>query len=222
MLIKTRGIVFRFTKYGETSIIVNIFTEAYGMQGYIVNGVRTNSSKSKIALYQPLTLLDLVAYHKEQADLTRIKEVRCLYQYQRIPVEIRKSTVAMFLNEILNKTIKEESHSEEVFGFLMNSFVTLDQLTTSVENFHLIFLIKLSRFLGFGAQTKNELVGGRFATAETEGLLDILVKADYTDLIQISHTQRKDLLDLLLRFYSDHFETLGELKSLPVLREVLS
>lgn len=222
MLIKTRGIVFRFTKYGETSIIVNIFTEAYGMQGYIVNGVRTSSTKSKIALYQPLTLLDLVAYHKEQADLTRIKEVKCLYQYQHIPVEIRKSTVAMFLNEILNKTIKEESHSEEVFGFLMNSFITLDQLTTSVENFHLIFLIKLSRFLGFGAQTKNELVGGRFATVETEGLLDILVKADYTDLIQISHTQRKDLLDLLLRFYSDHFETLGELKSLPVLREVLS
>lgn len=222
MVIKTRGIVFRFTKYGETSIIVNIFTEAYGMQGYIVNGARTNSTKSKIALYQPLTLLDLVAYHKEQADLTRIKEVKCLYQYQHIPVEIRKSTVAMFLNEILNKTIKEESHSEEVFAFLMNSFITLDQLTTSVENFHLIFLIKLSRFLGFGAQTKNELVGGRFATTETEEFLDILVKANYTDLIQISHAQRKDLLDLLLQFYSDHFDTLGELKSLPVLREVLS
>lgn len=222
MLIKTRGIVFRFTKYGETSIIVNIFTEAYGMQGYIVNGVRSHTSKSKIALYQPLTLVELVAYHKDQADLTRIKEVRCLYQYQHLPVDIRKSTVAMFLNEIINKTIKEESHSEEVFEFLMTSFIALDQITAGVENFHIIFLIKLSRFLGFGAQSKNEWVGGRFATPETETLLEILVKAEYIDTVQIANAQRKELLELVLQFYSDHVESFGELKSLPVLREVLS
>ncbi|MBA4056317.1 MAG: DNA repair protein RecO, partial [Marivirga sp.] len=71
MLHKTRGVVFRFTKYGETSIIVNIFTELFGLQGYIVNGVRSKSGKNRIALYQPLTLLDLVVYHRENANINR-------------------------------------------------------------------------------------------------------------------------------------------------------
>src|SRR6188768_3165830 len=98
MLHKTRGIVFRFTKYGETSIIVNIFTELFGMQSYIVNGVRSKSSKNKIALYQPLTLLDLVVYHRDNANILRIKEIKCLYPYQFIPMDVRKSTIAMFVN----------------------------------------------------------------------------------------------------------------------------
>ena len=90
MLHKTRGIVFRFTKYGETSIIVNIFTELFGLQSYIVNGVRSASAKNKIALYQPLTLLDLVVYHRENVNILRIKEVKCLHAYQTI--QDRKST----------------------------------------------------------------------------------------------------------------------------------
>src|SRR6187401_2133657 len=96
LLHKTRGIVFRFTKYGETSIIVNIFTELFGMQSYIVNGVRTKSAKNKIALYQPLTLLDLVVYHRDNAHILRIKELKCLCHYQSMPTDVRKSTIAMF------------------------------------------------------------------------------------------------------------------------------
>ena len=82
MVQKTRGIVFRFTKYGETSIIVTIFTEAFGLQSYIVNGVRSKSSKNKIALYQPLTLLELVVYHRDGANIERIKEISCKYPYR--------------------------------------------------------------------------------------------------------------------------------------------
>ena len=91
-----------------------------------------------------------------------------------------------------------------------------------VENFHLIFLLKLSRFLGFGAHTKNEVVGGRFATLEMEAMLDVLVKAEYEDPVTISHSLRRELLDLLIQFYTDHIETLGEIKSVQVLREVMS
>src|SRR5882672_9146695 len=128
MLHKTRGIVFRFTKYGDSSIIVTIFTELFGLQTYIVNGVRSKSSKSKIALFQPLTLLDLVVYHRENANILRIKEVRCLYPYQTIHLDIRKSTIALFLSEILNRAVKDQSHAEEIGEFIINSLTALDQL----------------------------------------------------------------------------------------------
>src|SRR6185369_5739782 len=138
MLHKTRGIVFRFTKYGETSIIVNIFTELFGLQSYIVNGVRSKSSKNKIALYQPLTLLEMVVYHRENANINRIKEVKCFYPYQTIPVDIKKSALAIFINEVLNKTVKDESHAQDLCTFLMESLQALDQMTEKAENFHLL------------------------------------------------------------------------------------
>ncbi|HEY9045606.1 MAG TPA: DNA repair protein RecO [Ohtaekwangia sp.] len=220
MLHKTRGVVFRFTKYGETSIIVNIFTELFGMQSYIVNGVRSQSTKSKIALYQPLTLLDLIVYHRENANIMRIKEIKCLYPYHAIPTDIRKSALAMFINEVINKTIKEESHAQELCEFLIQSLMVLDK-QDKVENFHLLFLIKLSRFLGFGAQTKNEIVAGRIASLEAEAMLEQLVTASYDAPLTISNTLRRELLDVLLKFYTDHIETLTEMKSVQVLREVM-
>src|SRR6185436_14709858 len=103
MLHKTRGIVFRFTRYGETSIIVTMFTELFGLQTYIVNGVRSKSAKNKIALYQPLTLLDLVVYHKDNAPILRIKELQCAHPFQSLTEDVKKSTLALFLNELLNR-----------------------------------------------------------------------------------------------------------------------
>jgi len=221
MLHKTRGVVFRFTKYGETSIIVNIFTELFGLQSYIVNGIRSKSSKSKIALYQPLTLLDLIVYYRENANINRIKEVKCLHPYQSIPMDMKKSAAAIFINEVINKTIKEESHAKELCNFMIDSFITLDVMTVKVENFHLIFLLKLSRLLGFGAHNTNEVMGPRATDMETELILSELIKSEYSDLIRMSNTQRRDILELLLKFYSDHIESLGEMRSVQVLREVM-
>lgn len=220
MLHKTRGIVFRFTKYGESSIIVNIFTELFGLQSYIVNGVRSKTSKNRIALYQPLTLLDLVVYHRANANINRIKEVKCLYPYQSIHLDIRKSSVALFINEVVNKTIKEESHADELCSFMIKSFVTLDQLDNQVENFHLRFLLKLSRLLGFGAYNTNEVLGARVIDNATEQLLRDLIDSEYSDELTLSNSQRREILDLLLRFYADHV-VLGEVRSVQVLREVI-
>ena len=125
MLLKTKGIVFRFTKFAESSIIVTIFTEQLGLQSYIVNSARSKSGKGKIALYQPLTLLDLVVYHKENANILRLKEVRCVHPYQTITSDFKKSTVALFLTEMINKSVKEQTHSQELCHFLFESFITL-------------------------------------------------------------------------------------------------
>lgn len=222
MLHKTRGIVFRFTKYGETSIIVNIFTELFGLQGYIVNGVRSKSGKNKAALFQPLTLLDLVVYHRENANLNRISEVKCLYPYRSIPLDIRKSSIAVFINEVINKSIKEESHAGELCQFIIDSFIALDNLVIGTENFHLIFLLKLSRLLGFGAHNTDEVMGIRATDQETERILGLLIKADYLHSVTLSNSQRRVILDLLLKFYGDHIESFGEMKSIQVLREIMS
>lgn len=222
MIHKTRGIVFRFTKYGETSIIVTIFTEAFGLQSYIVNGVRSKAAKNKIALYQPLTLLNLVVYHRENANIERIKEISCEYPYRSLTADVKKSTLGMFITELLNKTVKEESHAGEIFQFLHDSLMTLDSQNTGFENFHLIFLIKLARFLGFGFYTSDQILGGRSADRETEMILQALLTADYHSPLVVTNIERRSLLDLLLRFYAEHIENLGEIKSVQVLREVLS
>jgi DNA repair protein RecO (recombination protein O) len=220
MLHKTRGIVFRFTKYGETSIIVTMFTELFGLQSYIVNGVRSKTSKNKIALYQPLTLLDLVVYHREQANINRIKEIKCLYPYQTIPIDIKKSSLAIFILEIINKTIKEESHTQELCEFLIHSFIKLDQMPGKTGHFHLIFLLKLSRFLGFGVHHVNDVLGARVTELANEHIIDQLVKSDYADFVEMSNDQRREILDLILKFYAEHIENLGEIKSVSVLREI--
>lgn len=221
MLYKTRGIVFRFTKYGETSIIVTLFTELFGLQSYIVNGVRSKSGKNKIALYQPLTLLDLVVYYREHANINRIKEVKCLYPYQTIPTDIKKSAIAMFVIEVINKTVKEESHAKELCEFFIQSFIMLDQSIDKSENFHLVFLLKLSRLLGFGAYHVNEVMGARATSVENEQIIGKLLAANYTDFIEIQNHQRREILELILKFYADHIENLGEMRSINVLREIL-
>jgi DNA repair protein RecO (recombination protein O) len=221
MLHKTRGVVFRFTKYGETSIIVSMFTDVFGLQSYIVNGVRSKSSKNKIALYQPLTLLELIVYHREHANINRIKEIKCLHPYQTLLTDVRKSSIAMFLTEVLNKSVKEESHARELCDFLINSLITLDTQPEKSENFHLIFLLKLSRFLGFGAQHVNEVLGARIADERIEAVLKQLIQANYTDPIDMTNAERREILELLVKFYTDHMETIGEIRSMQVLREVM-
>jgi DNA repair protein RecO (recombination protein O) len=222
MLHKTPGIVFRFTKFGDTSIIVNIFTETFGLQSYIVNGVRSASAKGKIALYQPLTLLDMVVYYKENTQVKRMKEVKCLHQYHSLHIDVKKSTIAMFLAELLNKAVKDESHAQELYTFISGSLITLDDAEKDYENFHLVFLVKLSRFLGFGAQNVQEVLGRRIVDVSLEPLLESLLQANYDTHLPMSVAQRRDLLDVLLNFYKDHLDTLGEFKSVPVLKEIFT
>jgi len=221
MIYKTRGIVFRLTKYGETSIIVNIFTDLFGLQGYIVNGVRSKLAKNKIALFQPLTLLDLVVYHRENSSINRIKEVKCLYPYQTIHADLYKSSIALFLHEMLNKIVKEQSHPEEIASFIIQSFIELDR-AKEVENFHLIFLIKLSRYLGFTLQTPLQVNGVFLKNEQQENQIELLLQADLDNPISLSLSTRRVALEWLLKFFAVHVENMGQIRSVEVLKSVLS
>jgi DNA repair protein RecO (recombination protein O) len=237
MLIKTRGIVLNYLKYRETSIIARIYTEERGVQSYIVNGVRKAKPPGRIALFQPFTLLDLVAYVSPRGGLTRLSEYRCLRPFRTVPYDVRKSSVALFLAEVVSRTLREEEPNPELFAFLYQSLVTFDQQEQGFENFALVFLLTLSHYLGFGPESGQEITEQvAFATdaalsstarstvlrfQEFEHFFDELLSQP-TQATVPNGRVRRELLAILLRYYQLHVEGLGDIRSLDVLSEVLA
>src|ERR1044071_3154227 len=149
---KTKGIVLRTVKYGETSLIVTIFTELFGIQSYLVNGVRASTKKGtgKANLFQPTAILDLVVYHNELRNLQRIREFKWSYLYKHILSDVVKNAVALFMVELLTKTLKQPESNEELFHFAEDSFMHLDESSETVlANFPLFFALHLAVFFGF-------------------------------------------------------------------------
>lgn len=226
MLHKTKGIVISFVKYKETSIIVKIYTEAFGIQTYIENGVRSAKGKNKIALFQPLTFLDLVVYHDTKKEIHRISEIKCLYPYHTITVDIKKSSLAIFINEVLNNSLKEHSENTPLFNFLEDSLKYLDQNEEQIENFHLYFLINYCFYLGFGPESEDDVVNQLNEHAipvnsEEKKLIKELIQQDFGASLQISKALRIKVLELILLYYKIHVEGFGNLRSMGVLKEVL-
>lgn len=237
----TRGIVFRQTKYSDSSLVVRILTEETGLRSYIIKGARGPKSKIKSSLFQPLTLLDLVVSQKEKSELHHIREARVAYQYQNIHLDIRKSSILLFLNELLYKTIQEEAVNPELFHFIFDHLVLLDETTENPANFHILFTIHLTHYLGFFPQgrylnekTAFDLEEGHFVQADAlpaenfisgqecawfSKLLDISPEKFYT--IMVPSTVRSNLLRKILRYYHLHLPLTGEFKSHIVLHDVL-
>lgn len=227
MLYKTRGVVLGFIRYRETSIIVRIYTETFGLKSYIVNGVRSSKSKNnKIALYQPFTLLDLLIYNKPHTSLNYISEAKIYQPFHSIPFDVRKTTICLFLTEVLTKILKSEEANQVFFDFLLHSILSLENLSAHFENFHLQFLIRASGLLGFFITEPQEIgkqlqyAGYLFDYEHHTAFLNLLIEADYGTPIPMNHKERGEILDALLKFYQLHFEGFGEIKSLNVLKEI--
>ncbi|AWW30652.1 DNA repair protein RecO [Echinicola strongylocentroti] len=228
MIKKTQGIVIHYIKYRETSIIVKVFTRDLGLKSYIVNGVRSAKSKSKMALYQPLSLLELVVYDKENASLNRISEVKLAHPFQRIPFDFYRSGVAMFIGEILSKYIYENYQNEYLFDFIYQSVALLDSEGISLSAYPLSFLLETSRFLGFAPgsaaeffeQVHPDVNDSSFALKEKKHFHQLLA-APFDPSVKIPSSVRKSLLDDLLTFYKLHLDTFFEVKSLEVLRNLM-
>jgi len=226
MLYKTRGLVLNFVKYRDASIIVKIFTEEFGLKTYIVNGVRSKRSRrNTIALYQPLTLLDLVIYNREGRDINRISEARLAYSHQSIIFHPTKISIAIFITEVLNKSLKEESANYPLFQFLVESIVTFDSLEQQFENFHLQLLLKMPSYLGFAILSAPAMLEQlQLEDLETPTILEFLEKllhASFTEYIPAKGSERSRILELLILFYQKHLESFGEIRSLQILREII-
>ena len=220
--IKTKGIVLSFIKYKETSIICKIFTQKLGLQSYLVRGIRTK--RSKIALYQPLTILDLVVTHKATHSLHHIAEANIYQPYFSIPFAIKKTVIVLFLSEILSKTLREEGKNEELYYFLENSFVFFDQKEENYANFHIQFILKLTTYLGIGVET-GEIFFKQLGTHEVhsthnQDLIDRLISESYDNFIPLNQHSRNLIIQQTLYFYRLHIDGFGELKSLAVLRNI--
>ncbi|OSZ82606.1 DNA repair protein RecO [Chitinophagaceae bacterium IBVUCB1] len=243
MLQNTRGIALRAVKYGDTSIIATIFTEKYGVQSYMVQGVRTSKSKNnKAALLQPTTLLDMVVYHKPQTKLQRIKEYQYAYIYTELQQEIIKNSIALFSTEVLLRVLPEEAQMPELFDFTFTYYQQLDVMpATDVANFPLYFLIQCSKILGYeisGTYTATtpylNMQDGAFTSTpphmdaylhdeDAQALSKLLEATDIYTLktIVLNAEIRNRLLDWYIAFMHSHTQHMGSIKSLAVLRAIL-
>lgn len=227
MLKKTKGIVISYIKYRDTSIITRIFTRDLGLKGYIVNGIRSSKSKSKMALYQPLTLLDLVVYDREGSTLHHISEAKLDYAFQRIPFEFHRSGIALFIGEILGKCIYEAYQNEELFDFLFQAVQLLDTEKMTLGTFPISFLIQMTKYLGFEPENAGNFYDqlpvdrGNITHREKEAQLDQLIRERFICTTPISKSIRKELMEDVLLFYQLHLENFTDIKSLSVLRSLV-
>lgn len=237
---KARGIVLNTLKYGESSIIAHILTDVAGRRGYMVQGLGKGkgSSRGKGALFQPMFLVEFVGLESNKMDLDRLKEVTLAEPLQTIPFDVRKSTIALFMSEVLYKLVREVEPNSPLFEFVYHSVVALDRMSEGVYNFHLWFMVALSRHLGFypsgeyaegmvfdieaGCFTATPPLGGLYINAENTLLLHRLLESSPRDLatLPLSRVQRKEFLSSLLAYYGYHLDTIHNISSLRILSEV--
>jgi DNA repair protein RecO (recombination protein O) len=242
MLLKSRGIVFRTIKYGETSVIADIFTEEKGLHTFIAGGVRTAKARMPYGLFQPMTVVDAVSYFREEAGaLNRLKELRAAEVWVRIPFDIRRGAVALFLAEICRKSIHEAEENRELFHFLLEYLRWLDNTPHPIANLHLHFLLQLSGFLGFQPQMEApdsgelffDLKEGAFSPVpplhthylppdDTHNMLALLESPlENSHSISLPRTARKSLLQHLLQFYRFHVPGFSDVHTPDVLDMVM-
>lgn len=183
---------------------------------------------SKMALYQPLTLLDLVVYNKENSGLQRISEAKLQRAHQRIPFDFSRTSIALFMTEVINRSIYENYQNEFLFDFLSESVVILDQGETVLAHFPLVFLIEKAKFLGFYPENAEGFIlesnKQPFSTEElpiTMDYLNYLLDEKYQCSLKTPVLLRRKLLDHLLDFYAQHMENPSTFKSLAVIRQVM-
>jgi DNA repair protein RecO (recombination protein O) len=241
MLHKTRGIVLKTTLYSESSVVVQIFTAKFGIQSYMINGVKKPKAKIRMNMLQALHLVDMVVYHKINSSIQRISELRPSPVFRTIPYDIIKSTIIIFLNEVLYKSIRQQNADENIFDYIFNAVSWFDETDQASANFHLAFLLKLSRFLGFAPSTETKSDQSYFDLQEGEfksltpvhpffiektaaELFILLFTTPFEKLneIKIDNVTRRLILDKILIYYTLHTASFGEIKSHQILEEILS
>ncbi len=237
---KTRGIVLHKVNYSESSVILKVYTELFGIQSYLVKGVRKKKPLISPALLQHLSLLELVVYHKELGNLQHIKEIHAAFPFTHIPFDIRKSSLAIFLNEVIYKALKEEETNAELFNFLFDSIVRLDEATAHLNTFHLCFCVQYSKYLGFypsgnwdlqhpyfdlveGVYVNTPPLHQYYLTKEISQILFQYSSASWENMseISINNQQRKNLLMGLMDYYRIHLQGFGNIQSHHILEQVL-
>jgi len=239
MLSKSRAIVLKTIKYSETSLVVKAFTEQYGLKSFLIRSVRKKHARNSSNLFQPLNIIEFVFTEKQTTALIIPKEISGVYSFRTIPFDLYKSSIIIFMNELLYRSVHEEESNTELFQFLLHSIVYIDTTTDRVSNAHLVFAFQLTKHLGFaplGEFTPEKpyflLREGVFSkyspeddfsmNQEESKLIDTLNNMDIENShdLELSNTSRNRMLEIIVLYYQLHLIGFGEIKSLEVLNQV--
>lgn len=233
MLVKLKAVVLGQIKYGDNARILKCFTNLYGQQSYLVQGLHRKNATLRPAMLQPLSLLELEAYHRGKGQLERIKEARWLYPYEQVSIDPSRTAQALFLGEVMQRIFKAEEAHEEFFDQLSEWLQQWDQSPAAQPDFHLLLLARVATELGFDPQPLQEeawfdLLEGHYTKEKPlhHHALEPAVAVQWNYLFhgappQLNHKSRNLLLDALLNYFRLHLDEFGTIKSLDVVREVM-
>lgn len=239
MQVNTNAIVLSSVKYGDTSLIVKCYTQLNGVKSYMLRGVLKNKKgKLKAAYFQPLNQIEITATHNNKGNLNSIKDVSVLYAYESLHMDFKKQTLVYFLSEMLSSVIREEEGNNDLFSYLTTSFQWLD-LHKGIASFHIVFLLNLTKFLGFfpdannsdstyfdlseGAYTES-IPFGEFLSGNELILFNSVLGTNFDKVskIAMSGYDRNRLLEIIIKYYELHLDGLIKPRSIQVLKEILS
>lgn len=237
MVATTKAIVFSAIKYSEADLIVTCFTENFGIQSYMLRSVlKSRKGKLRASYFLPLTKLEIVASHRNKGTLERISEAKVLEPYQTLHTDVVKSSMVLFIAEMLKNTIKEEEANLPLFEYIENAMIWLDA-NAAIANFHILFLLKLSTHLGFYPDTSEmnqeyfNLVDGSFQNNKTNNYCEsgeaiealklfFGINFDAIENVKLTKTARLSALNLLLTYYQLHLQGYKKPRSLSVLHQL--
>ncbi len=239
MLVKTEAIVLHSFKYGESRLIVDMFTREVGRLSFIVPLPKTPKSRIKKQYFQPMTLLEIECDVRQRVQLQKLKDVRLLSAYTSVPFSPEKLALSLFTAEFLYHALRSEQCNEPLFAYVCDAMRWLDAVETGFANFHLTFLMRLSRFLGFYPNLDDYVDGCVFDLRAATFSLQVPTHRDFLQpddaqrihtlmrmdfptmrLYRLSRHDRNRIVDVLLYYYRLHIPQFPELKSLSVLQEL--
>lgn len=237
----TRGIVLRTVRYSDSRIIVTLFTEHYGMLSAGVRLARGGRSGGRSALWQILNVVEMSVDYRPSNDLQKVSEASISTPWMELPYHPLKASISIFLGDFLFHSLRGEGENRPLFAFLYNSLRWLDETDGVVANFHLLLMVRMTRFLGiwpgmecYGRNMVYDMknacfsdtlpVHGQYLEPGDARWIPLLLNMDYSQMhrLKMSRNERWHMLDVLLRYYRLHVPSFGELQSLDILRELFS
>lgn len=238
MIVKSKAILLHHVRHSDNSLIACFYTREYGRLSVLVKGISSRKGNARYLYFQPLYIFDIELYYRDTRELHNLKELNLSFTPVNVTSDIFKSTISLFLSEVLYSLIREEDVNVKLYGFIESSVKALDGLSSGVSNFHLWFLVSLMSYVGIGPTFTSEdgacfdMLSGQFVSLpplhpdylepQSAGILNILLKSGVEDIarLQFSGEERTTLLEKILRYYSLHLPGLRRIKSLQVLNDI--
>ena len=222
MVSKTNGIVLNYIKYKETSIISKIYTKEFGLKSYLINGIRTKKGKFNISSFQPLSLLELVVYENKNSQIGRIKELKFDKIYFTNHHVQKKISICLFISEVLLRLITFQVPDINQFNFVRNSLIELDKIVDNYENFHIIFLIKFSKYLGFEISNISDFSNIKNENELVISFLSEIIISEYSSNIKSTSSVRNKALEIIIVYFREKTELNINFNSNRILKNIFN